>query len=546
MVLRPRSAAFHALVLGLFAPVVLAACSSSSSGGATSADSGVDTDPGDTGPTYVNPGSLDCSAGEADLYADPGDLTKYAVGQSIKCKDDGIVTAAQMKAALVAIVNTSTFTDGTTTTNTFQGRDPVSDTHVYRVLYKTTRAGGAPGFSIATMYLPVTPVAAKLPLVLVARGSRGEAPNCAPSRHRDAPLVSADNKDGNYVQSDYTSMVYPLAGYGFAVVATDNAGYSPFDFAKADNLAAGYAQVDDVARSYLDSARPLKAALGDKSADKLVLVGLSQGGHSALASLQVANTYQTPGPIVAVAAYSPLWYTQRSWGIALNPLSVSLANVLLNKSAGVPGTIWYHYTHAELLDGPGEGIKLFKPSMQAAVKKFVETVCWSDTYPELASALPAGAQGSAADFFSDAMNNALGTADLVFQKDCSASKDVPLCQKWLDRYHADHPLHTGAANDTPILIGYGLRDSTIQRSWFACVVEKLAQSRTPAQLGKVEYCINPDAGHGGSVLLESDYVNDWIKAKAFGTAAPAPNAKACPTTTWDASAYSCYNLLAND
>ena len=552
MATRARILAPSILALGLCVSGGMVACSAEYSRGP---EGSVTSDAGtDAGPAIVNPGTLNCGASEADLYGDPGDLSKFGNGDVIKCKDDGVVTAAQLKADLDAIRNETIVDQGkpteTTFTNTYKGRAPVSDTHVYRVLYKTTRANGsasgAPGYSVATLYLPVKPVGEKLPLVLVARGSRGQAPTCAPSKYaKSATIVETDNKDGAYVQDDYTALVFPLAGAGFAVVATDNAGYSPFNYGKASNLPSGYAQLDDVARSYLDSAKPLKAALGAASNDKMVLVGLSQGGHTLLGALEAANTYPVVGPIVGAAAYAPLWYTQRSWGITLNPLSITVAGVLLNKSAGVPGAIWYHYSHAELLDGPGEGVKLFKPGMQAAVKKWFESTCWSRTYAELAAALPAGAQGSSADFFNEDMVAAFNSTNIVVGRSCDGSGNQALCQKWLDRYKADHPVHTGAAKDIPILLAYGLKDTTIPKERFACVVDKLKEGRSAEQFGKVEYCVNGEAGHGGSVLLESDYVNDWIKAKAYGTAAPAPNPTACPTTTWDGS-ITCDTLLPND
>jgi pimeloyl-ACP methyl ester carboxylesterase len=552
MATRARILAPSILALALCVSGGMVACSAEYSRGpegtAVATDAGVDS-----GPSFTNPGSLKCGASEADLYGNPGDLSKFGNGEVIKCKDDGVLTAAQLKAELDAIRNETILDEGKPTetrfTNTYQGRAPVSDTHVYRVLYKTTRANGsasgAAGYSVATIYLPVKPVAEKLPLVLVARGSRGQAPTCAPSKYtKSSTVLEIDNKDGAYVQDDYTALVFPLAGAGFAVVATDNAGYSPHEYGKPSNLPSGYAQLDDVARSFLDSAYPLKAALGSSVLDKMVLVGLSQGGHTILGSLEAANTYPIAAPIAGVAAYAPLWYTQRSWGITLSSLA-PIAGVVLNKSAGVPGAIWYHYSHAELLDGPGEGVKLFKPTVQAAVKKWFESTCWSRTYAELAAALPSGAQGSSADFFSDELSAALGSADLISGRSCAGSSNATLCQKWLDRYKADHPVHTGAAKDIPILLAYGLKDTTIPKDRFACVVDKLKEGRSTEQFGKVEYCVNGNAGHGGSVLLESDYVNDWIKAKAFGTAAPAANPTACPTTTWDGS-ITCDSLVPND
>jgi pimeloyl-ACP methyl ester carboxylesterase len=207
--------------------------------------------------------------------------------------------------------------------------------------------------------------------------------------------------------------------------------------------------------------------------------------------------------------------------------------------------MWYHYSHAELLDGPGEGPKLFKPELRAAVKTWFENICWSKTYAELAAALPPGARGSSADFFSDEMVAAIGGANLIFGRNCDGSSNAALCNKWLDRYKADHPVHTGKAKDVPILLAYGLKDASIPKDRFACVVDKLKEGRSTEQFAKVEYCVHGNAGHSGSVLLESDYVNDWIKSKGFGTPAPAANAKACPQTTWDSSV-TCDSLVAND
>lgn len=549
--MRARTLVSSFFVLGSFAATLAVGCGSpnySRGPDVTGTDAGPSPDAGPVGP-----GSLKCDATEAEVYGDPGDLSALANGAVIRCKDDGILTKEQLKTTLKAIENETILDEGkptqTTFTNKYEGRDPVSDTHVYRVLYKTTRANGsasgAAGFSVATVYVPVTPIAEKLPLVLLARGSRGQAPSCAPSVNEGGAVVNVDNKDGNYVHDDYVALAYPLAGAGFAVVATDNAGYSPFNYGKASNLPSGYAQLDDVARSFLDSAYPLQAALGDKALDKMVLVGLSQGGHTILGSLEAANTYTTAAPIVGVAAYAPLWYTQRSWGITMTQLSVDVAGVVLNKSAGVPGAIWYHYSHAELLDGPGEGEKLFKPQLRPAVKKWFESICWSKTYAELAASLPTGAQGSSADFFSDEMTAAIGGGNLVFGRNCDGSPNAALCNKWLDRYKADHPVHTAKAKDVPILLAYGLKDTTIPKDRFACVVDKLKEGRSAEQFGKVEYCVNGNAGHGGSVLLESDYVNDWIKSKAFGTPAPAANATACPQSTWDGS-IACDSLLPND
>src|SRR5207244_566326 len=110
----------------------------------------------------------------------------------------------------------------------------------------------------------------------------------------------------------------------------------------------------------LDASRALHKLYPELDA-KVVLVGHSQGGHSALSALSLGESYGAEAPIVGVALYAPLWLSQRSWGAILEP-SVALDTYTLAKQP-LPNaiSIWYHYSQAELLDGPGEGAKLFKP-----------------------------------------------------------------------------------------------------------------------------------------------------------------------------------------
>ena len=133
----------------------------------------------------------------------------------------------------------------------------------------------------------------------------------------------------------------------------------------AGNPPSAYAAASDVGRGTLDASRALKKLFTSLD-DKVVLVGHSQGGHSALAALALAESYGAAAPIVAVAAYAPLWVSQRSWGAILQP-AVGSSFPLATSPAGAV-SVWYHYTHAELLDGPGEGKKLFKAEKQAAVE----------------------------------------------------------------------------------------------------------------------------------------------------------------------------------
>ena len=84
-------------------------------------------------------------------------------------------------------------------------------------------------------------------------------------------------------------------------------------------------------------------------------------------------------------------------------------------------------------------------------------------------------------------------------------------------------------------MAYGLKDTRIIPKRFKCGVEKLMQGASP-----LEFCIDPEANHGGVVLRQSSYVNDWLASKAGG-AAPTSS---CPSDVPPADA--CDSLLPND
>jgi hypothetical protein len=472
-----------------------------------------------------------CQDAADDLYGDPGELPDEQ-GAIMRCVDDGEMSQAQIAEVLGGLeADTSGDPDGVR--NTYQGQMPEGGAHLYRVLYRTERGNGDPGAAVAVLYVPSPAPKAAVPLVLLARGSRGQAPGCAPSQYAPGPVVVEDNRDGGYVQRDLDSMVWPLVASGFAVAVTDSAGYA--NYGAAGNPPAGYADAQDAGKSFLDSGHALHQLLPEGTTDDVLMVGLSQGGHTVLSSLEVANDYAAPGTIRGAAVYSPLWFAQRAWGVAMSSQLSKVAGLFLNESSAVPVSIWYHYTHAELHDGPGEGVKLFKPELQSAVKDFVDNICWSASYKELADAVvDPPADGITADvFFRDDFATAL--ADPAFQHSCDESSDKPLCEKWLQRYRDDRPVLTGEAAKVPILLAYGLKDTTISPPRFKCGVGQLQQSDN-----ELTFCIDPEANHGGVVLTQSGYVNQWLASKVSG----AEVALECPSTS--VPKVGCDTLLPNE
>lgn len=460
----------------LLAALVLAACSSDTPEPVATPDAG-------SGPTAATP-SNPCTDAVDSIYGDPGALAADPAlrGNIVKCAKDAPITKEALQAKITELG--------------YVGKPLTSGAQVYRISYRTERGDEAstPAVSSAIVYVPDVPRAAKLPIVVAGRGSRGQAAACA---------VSKFDPTQSGINGDAYRMVYPLVGSGYAVILSDLAGYA--NFGAPGNPPSAYAQATDVGRSTLDSGRALKKLFPDLD-DKVVLVGHSQGGHSALASLALADTYGSAAPIVGVAVYAPLWLSQRSWGAVLSSIGRDFP---VESSAAPAVSVWYHYTQAELLDGPGEGKKLFAVAKRDAIEKFVNETCWEQKAEALK---PLGTY--AEEYFDPAFVAAVAKPSLGVVGDCPSTD--ALCLKWKARYSNDRPHLAGKAAQTPILIAYGGKDDTIPPGRMACGFERLH-----ADNAQFEVCVDPDQGHGGIVSTKADYVSDWIAKVALGAPAPA-------------------------
>ncbi len=465
------------------------ACSSSSP--AQTSDAGAASD-AMVGGDYLPEGNP-CTDSIASVYADPGVVAGLPKGSILKCAHDRDLTAAELLADARAGV------DGGAPG--YSGRPFTSGARVYRVLYRTERGdpGDTPGYSSALVLLPDTPRAPRSPVVVASHGSRGQAARCAPSM---LDLAAAD------VNGDFVHQVYPLVGFGYAVIAPDLAGYA--NFGAQGNPPSAYASSADVGKSTLDGARALRQLVPSSVTEKVVLVGHSQGGHTALSALSMADGYGADGVIAAVAVYAPLWFSQRSWG-ALFLESTTRAFAV--SSAG-PVSIWYHYTHEALLDHGTFGV--FVPSELPTVTSFVNGDCWSSSYPDLE------AQGASANAFFTASYQASILPGAVPGGSCHGD---PVCQTWIDRMTADWPHLTGGAAKVPILLLYGDADETITPDLMACVMDRLSADGANYRL-----CYDADpVGHSGILAARADTVADWIAAQTLGGTAPT----ACPPVPAD-------------
>ncbi len=461
--------------------IAFVACSSSTPPQAAPADGGADGGADPLGPSNA------CVDPLETIYGDPGALAPDASlrGNIQKCFRDQDLSRDTLQAELDRLG--------------YKGKPLTSGARVYRVTYRTERgdARSTPAVSSSLVLVPDAPraAAASLPVVVASRGSRGQAAACAASK-RDA---AADD-----VNPDLLSQIYPLVGAGFAVIVPDLPGYA--NYGAPNNPPSAYAQAADVGHATLDAARALKKLLPALD-DKVVLVGHSQGGHTALAALALAETYGFTSPIVGVAVYAPLWVSQRTWGASLyRPVAKQFGIELANSAAGAVG-LWYHYTQAELLDGPGEGKKLFAAGKQDAIKKFVDEQCWAAKYPQLE------ALGTYPDELYD--------PEFVSQVGFSSVGSNPcdpgsVCEKWLTRYSADRPRLTGKALTTPLLVLYGGKDTTLAPGRMRCALDRLAEDKS-----KLTVCVDTEQTHGGIVRERASYVSDWIASVTLGAPAPA-------------------------
>jgi pimeloyl-ACP methyl ester carboxylesterase len=412
----------------------------------------------------------------------------------------------------------------------YVGKPFTSGAHVYRILYRTERGdpNNSPGYSSARVFIPDTPRAAgRLPLVVASHATSGQAGHCAPSEV--SKTVSA-----TWALNDIETYLYPIVGLGLPVIMPDLAGYS--NFGAPGNPPSAYAQYLDVGKSTLDGARALAKMFPTAFSGKVALIGHSQGGHSALSALAIQPTYAPDVDIAAVATLSPLWLSQRSWGAIL---AVASSYPLATSPTANAVSIWYHYTHGELLDGPGHGLDPFLPAQQAIIKSFVSSDCDSQNWD--------GSYGSEYPDLQAAAKTALDLYDPAFVKSVSipaalggacATGDA-VCAKWTKRYVEDRP---HLSTNVPVLIEYGSADDTIPPDRMACVTDRLKQDHVA-----YSFCLRPGIGHEGILREAGSDVVDWIASKTMGEPAPPACAETEANLTDDAGVpISCSTPPPND
>ena len=463
----------RSLPLTLLAFGLAAACSSSDE---------ADTPPSNAGTKL----SVPCGDELASIDQDPGTLSGEK-GAILRCAKNGRMDKSAVQAKLEEIQ--------------YADRPALSGVNVYRILYETERGNAAPGYGAATVYLPDEPIAKPAPMVVVSHGSRGQAGHCAPSL--------ADPR-AEQVNDDQDRMIFPMVGAGFPVIAPDLAGYA--NYGAPDNPPSGYNMSADVAKSTLDAVRAFKKMAATWLSDDVVLTGHSQGGHTAFSSLAMMDTYGAGVHIAAVATFVPNWLSQRTWA-ALFLLAAQ--HPIATDPTPNAVSVWYHYTRAELTDGPGAAAKLFRADKFAGVKAFVDEACWGPPYPTLEAL---GTRST--DIFDPAFTGAV-MASAASGVACPSDEPAKsTCEMWIARYLEDRPHLTGAAAQVPILVAYGGKDDAITPDRFQCVLDRLQEDKA-----NVTYCFEPDGMHGELPAQAGGFAVDWIAHQTLGT----PLTATCPS-----------------
>lgn len=186
---------------------------------------------------------------------------------------------------------------------------PLAGSSGWRVLYRSTAAGGAPAVVSGMVLEPAgdAPEAGR-PVVAWAHGTTGVADRCAPSA------------TGNLMYDDYAQVAQDLLDQGFVVAATDYHGLgTPGVHTYHHSEEMTHAVVDSVSAAHdLAEVAPLRPAW--------FVVGHSQGGLAALATDAIAAdalpALDYRGAVVAaptppLGTYAPVMFSIEGRGYAV-------------------------------------------------------------------------------------------------------------------------------------------------------------------------------------------------------------------------------------
>ena len=183
---------------------------------------------------------------------------------------------------------------------------------VFHIAYRSVDGLGRPGVLTGLALVPDAPAPpGGRPVLLWTHGTTGIAEGCAPS--------------GAAIRYTQVPALAEMLGRGWLVVLPDYAGLgSPGPHP--------YLVADLTARAALDSVVAARALPGAAAGTRVVVWGLSQGGHAALAVGALAPRYAPALELVGVAAAAPPTDLAANFGIRGKALSKGVLTAFVGAS----------------------------------------------------------------------------------------------------------------------------------------------------------------------------------------------------------------------
>lgn len=436
-------------------------------------DAGAPEADGSTAPTGLAV-AVACTSTTDDVYVVPSSMPAFSAaarGDIVRCGHDSDLSLADVQKQITATAIQVT---------------PTSGAHLYRVAYRTTRGNGKPGVSTARVYLPDTPRALPLPVIVVAHPTEGLAPSCAPSK----------------VAGSLADQALPWAAIGYAVIAPDYAGLGN------DDVVQGYVDNHDTGYSALDATRALRKLLPAASLTNDVLaVGWSQGGGAVLSAQALEKTYGAAGKLRGVIAFSPEWPT-RDNSFGYRDLLENPQDLTITKGVSSPTVAaMREYAYFSAYVGAAHATDAFPAASRAGVQSAITSMCQTPFGGYLQGTFP-----RVGDQFDPAFHDAL----------LACMKGTAGCVEPAKSYHdfMQANVLTGDPSGAPILFVQGLADTIMPAaSEAACNLDKLHKDGVTPQV-----CADLAAVHTNVVPRNMAFALSWGQAILGGSALPA-----CPT-----------------
>jgi dienelactone hydrolase len=431
----------------------------------------------------VSAPAIACTDTIADVYVTPTNLPPMTLatrGDIVRCAQDIVLPLSEVASEVAS--------QGITTVM-------LTGVNFYRIEYRTERGNGSAGASSARVYLPATPAALPLPVIVIGHPTEGLAASCTPSEN----------------PTSYEDLALPWAGLGYVAIVPDYAGLG-------NGGVQGYLDNRDQAYSLLDGARALRNLLpAGALSDQVLAVGFSQGGGAVLSAQALAPTYGAGGTLAGVIAFAPEWPSRlNSFGYVDqldNPTELTIETGISENVVTVMRTYAYFGNYVGMAD-VGDG---FPAANQAGMDGAVESLCQTPLGGYLQAAEP---------LVGDIFDPTLRTTLLA----CIAGNGLGTgcVDPGLSFYtFLTNNILTADPNGPPLLFVQGLADYIMPpASEAACNIAKLmADGVTP------QVCVDADAQHQTVVARNMDFVLQWALALLGNLALPTCSAAGMPACT---------------